>query len=114
MVQFHPYPKIFLSGATLVDEIICRAVHTAYQPPVEAWRCPDCGRGPNDDPQGLVIDEPDESANENCSKLHASDYLICYHCDYAVDAVKWSNQLQAAAQLVPCTHCGGSGLVKKE
>jgi DNA-directed RNA polymerase subunit RPC12/RpoP len=91
----------------------CLAEHTAYQPQLTEYVCPDCGQAATDDPQGLVIDEPDMTAQNDCPLLHTRDCLVCYNCDYETTALEWANRLAKTAGMKPCSACGGSGLVKE-
>lgn len=91
----------------------CTAKHTKYQPPDEAWKCSGCARGPQDNPPGIVVDNPDENAAADCPLLHEYDEMRCYSCEYCCSGAAFARRLQKAASMVPCEHCKGSGLVKR-
>ena len=59
----------------------CGAEHTMYQPGDANWRCPKCG-AKADEPKPFIIEEPIESADPNCSKLHNEDYCLCSSCGF--------------------------------
>jgi hypothetical protein len=90
----------------------CPGRHTKYQPTDEEFRCPHCGKGPKDNPQGLVIEENnDESVSAECPQLHVDDYLRCYACDYEDNGRAYANRLAKKKDLVPCPCCKGKGMV---
>ena len=85
----------------------CTAKHTKYQPTDEEWSCPKCG-----DSEWFVYDR-DESAVDECGKIHSSDVLFCEKCNHSETGQAFALRLQRKQKLVPCPHCKGSGLVKK-
>ena len=91
----------------------CPAEHAKYDPPIAEWKCPECGKGPKDNPQGLVNDMVDELASDGCGKLHDSDGLRCYACGYETSGRDFAAMVARKKNLVPCEHCKGKGLVKR-
>lgn len=91
----------------------CTAKHTQYQPKTEEYVCPDCGKKSTDDPQGLAIDES-VVEDYSCDLLHKDDYLCCYACGYSTRGGPWAASLQRAVNMIPCSACSGTGLVKRE
>lgn len=87
----------------------CQAKHTKYQPTDEEFKCPQCGA-----PGGefYIAESPDES-DPDCTLLHPGDYLACSKCEYGTSAKSFAASLVKKNNLTPCTHCKGTGLVKK-
>lgn len=93
----------------------CVTKHTAYQPPIEEWRCPKCGTAP---PDGLCIDESaavNSSGNSvDCNGNHSADTLLCYKCGYSTNGRAFATACQKKADLVPCACCKGVGFVSRK
>lgn len=93
----------------------CTAKHTKYQPRMpEEWACPKCGAGaqtPEGD--GWIVQDPADGSGD-CDLNHDADTIGCYRCEYGCTGAAFARRLQKAANMVPCEHCKGSGLVKKE
>ncbi len=85
----------------------CTAKHTKYQPTDKEFRCPKCKAKVGD----FAIDEPLETVDEDCTKLHVGEWLYCYKCSYGISAVVFTRQLMKVKNLVPCPCCKGTGLV---
>lgn len=85
----------------------CTEKHTKYQPPDSDWKCPKCG-ATADDPNGFFCDE---AVSPDCERLHEADGLVCYGCGHATSGKDFATRLQKAANMVPCPHCKGHGLV---
>lgn len=87
----------------------CTCKHTKYQPPIEVWKCPECGIAP---PEGLCVDE---SPNLECDLLHDDDTLICYNieCGYVTSGKKYAAQLMRKNNVIECPRCKGNGFIKK-
>jgi hypothetical protein len=94
----------------------CARKHTKYQPTNEEFKCPRCGATPDTDPQ--FVQEPPEdvwgSMDDSCDKLHDDDMCNCNRCEYGVSGKGFAARLAKQHKLVPCPHCRGTGLVKKE
>lgn len=90
----------------------CNAKHAKYQPTDEEFVCPTCGHGPLNN--GLVIDETQDDANDDCPMLHEGDSLRCYECGYETSGKAFSKKCQTKANMIPCPHCKGKGFVKNE
>jgi len=88
--------------------VSCSEKHTKYQPTENEWRCPWCGA----DNKSFYIEEPIETARDDCEKLHEGDGLYCYICKDALSGKAFAAQIQKTKNLIPCKHCKGSGLVK--
>jgi hypothetical protein len=93
-----------------MNEILCEAKHTKYQPTDDEWKCPICGMGSG---VGLIIDYSAECANPECEKLHDEDELTC-SCGYANTGKSFAAKIARKNNLVKCACCNGTGLVKKE
>jgi Zn finger protein HypA/HybF involved in hydrogenase expression len=90
----------------------CQAKHTEYQPTEEEFVCPSCGKGPKDEPQGLVVEgNDDDGADTECPLLHPHDYLRCYTCDYDTGGQAFASSVAKKKNLVPCPTCKGKGMV---
>jgi len=90
----------------------CIEKHTPYQPTDDEFKCPKCGKGPNDDPQGLIVDEVPESVEgTDCGKLHCLDLVRCYACGHETSGRSFAAYLMKKKLLVPCPCCKGKGTV---
>lgn len=89
----------------------CAAKHTKYQPTDDEWKCPKCGAGADDTRGEFIIQEPDTSADHDCSALHDLDELGCNACEHGVSGKAFAARIQKRRNLVPCVHCKGKGLV---
>ena len=92
------------------NTVICSAKHTAFQPTEAQWRCPKCGA----DPEFFYIEDPDESSDDDCGKLHEKDTVICNKCEGGWSGKKVANILAKRLHLVPCPTCKGRGVVDGE
>jgi hypothetical protein len=94
----------------------CTRKHTKYQPLDEEFKCPRCGATPNTDLQ--FIQEPPKTEwgtlDDECTELHDDDMCNCNRCDYGVSGKSFAARLMKQNNLIPCPHCKGRGLVKKE
>lgn len=94
--------------------VTCNAKHTKYQPTTAEWVCRYCGAKVGN----FCIGETAPSANDDCELLHEEDVLGCMRCDNMDGDVESGKQFAARLakkkNLVPCTHCKGSGLVVKK
>jgi rubredoxin len=92
----------------------CEAKHATYQVTDEDWLCPKCGLGfaDKEDKEQFIIEEPDETANEECTLLHALDEIRCSRCDYTSTGERFSKLVAKKKSLVPCTCCKGTGWMK--
>jgi hypothetical protein len=98
----------------------CTAKHTKYQPVMpDEWRCPRCGagseiRGPEGERHdGFLVQDADETAADDCDLNHDGDNLGCNRCEFGCSGAAFARRLQKAKNLVPCSHCKGSGLVPR-
>jgi hypothetical protein len=90
----------------------CTAKHTKYQPVMpDEWKCPKCGVGAED---GWIVQDVAEAADNDCNLNHDDDNLGCDACEYGCSGLAFARRLQKAKNLVPCSHCKGSGLVRRE
>lgn len=98
-----------MSFRTLEGEVTatCNEKHTKYQPPDADWKCPKCGTTA-DVPDGFFNDNP---VSSDCNMLHEADLLRCYRCNHETSGKTFAARLQKAANMVPCPHCKGHGLV---
>lgn len=90
----------------------CNAKHTPYQPTEDEWKCPKCGAGVNEG-NGFMIDSEADGVNGECTKIHMEDELRCFECGYVSYGKAFAARLQKLHNLVPCSCCKGTGLVKK-
>ena len=89
----------------------CVAKHTRYQPTILEWTCPKCGGKVGDE---FYIDEPAEGVEDGCELLHAEDVLVCTRCGGGWTGKRFAAMMEKQNNLMPCPHCKGTGLVKKE
>jgi hypothetical protein len=89
----------------------CTRKHTAYQPADSEWKCPQCGKGPEDN--GLCNDSSSDDGEVECPKLHKDDYLKCYACDYDCSGADFARRLVKKNNLVTCPTCKGKGCISK-
>lgn len=91
--------------------MICPAQHTQYQPTDAEWRCPKC----NADNTRFIIESTPEDALDDCSKLHEQDTIVCIDgrgmSHYETTGKRFAARLAKRANLVPCPHCKGRGMV---
>ena len=89
----------------------CNGRHTKYQPPDSDWACPKCGAGSRITlGHSFIIDATEEGAEHDCPLLHIGDELAC-GCGHTTSGKAFAARLQKAANMVPCTHCKGHGLL---
>lgn len=93
----------------------CSEKHTKFQPENHEWKCPKCGTPAVDVnlEDGFII-ETSPSNDDDCILLHSYDHCICYKCGYTAYGSAVSKKLAALSNMVPCPHCNGNGLIKKE
>jgi ribosomal protein S27AE len=96
----------------------CTAKHTKYQPNPDEWKCPKCGTGVESaDYRGQMADgwiiQDSAEDSDDCELNHSADTIGCGKCGYECSGETFARQLQKAANMVPCEHCKGTGLVKK-
>ena len=90
----------------------CQAIHTQFQCSDAEFKCPECEKSAEDEPQGLVIYENnDDTVDPSCSDLHPDDYLLCHDCGYETNGRAFSNYMLKKQDLVPCPCCKGKGTV---
>lgn len=90
---------------------ICPAKHTKFQPTMEQWECPCCGK---DAPDGFVVDDTDPEAAGSCELLHENDVVTC-----VCNSENWTGKQIAAKlakkmDLVICPCCKGTGQVSSK
>jgi hypothetical protein len=90
----------------------CEAKHTKYQPTGEEFRCPRCRAESGD----FYIDD---GPNVECELLHDEDRLVCLGKDsggcpseYETSGRAFAAALVKKKNLVPCSHCKGTGYEK--
>lgn len=90
----------------------CGGKHTKYQPTDEEWKCPSCKI--NDDGGHFYIDTfSDEVSDPDCSLLHKDDLVVCINCNKEWSGEIVSRLLAKIVNMIPCSHCKGTGFVKK-
>jgi hypothetical protein len=87
---------------------LCAAKHAVPQIPDSEWLCPKCGVSPEG---GFVIDESDETSDDDCPLLHGMDSIIC-SCGFGTSGKKLAQDYAKKKGLVRCEHCKGAGMVK--
>jgi len=87
----------------------CNAKHTKIQLTDEEFKCPRCGKGPDDD--GLVIEGGPEEANLSCTLMHDDDLLYCATCGYETTGKRLVARHMKKRALVTCPWCKGAGVV---
>ena len=95
----------------------CYAKHTKYQPTEAEFVCPRCHAKAG----VFCISESATGADETCALLHDNDVLGCMSNDHDckkdreyLSGKTFAARIQKAKNLVPCVHCKGTGLVKKD
>lgn len=96
----------------------CAATHTKFQPTDEQWKCPRCGTGTEyeEDGQtrdGMIVMDADETCDSDCILLHSKDLVACMRCGGEWTGKRLAALLQRKANLAPCGHCNGTGLVPR-
>jgi predicted nucleic acid-binding Zn ribbon protein len=81
----------------------CEAKHLADMPN-EEFNCPKCGAK-------VGIFHVEDSHDDECERLVASDTVICDECGYGTTAGRYVRQWMEAKSLVTCPHCKGRGVV---
>jgi hypothetical protein len=89
----------------------CNVKHTVLQPTDREWKCPGCGIGYDSGGGGFVIDD---SENMECTKLHETDVIRCYKCDYETTGKAFAQRLMKVRNQMVCPHCKGTGVVPKK
>ena len=91
--------------------VSCRAKHTKYQPPEDAWRCPVCDATSED----FTIECSADSSSDDCTMLHAGDELFCANCEKYWSGAKAATLMQRKANVdvVKCEACKGHGHITR-
>jgi len=89
----------------------CPAKHVKKPIPVDDWKCPRCGTGPED----FYIQDDPEDAGEDCPLEHEAAYVICQNCGYGATMKTITAKYWKAKNIewVKCPCCHGTGMIDK-
>lgn len=88
----------------------CQEKHTKFQPDAAQWKCPKCS---GNSKVFYINDGPFFGNGLSCNKLHEKDEIVCSACNEIWTGKTIAALLLKKQNLVKCSHCKGTGFVKK-